>query len=96
MTDERKAFEAWGLRRHLPSAMERSPHYPEQYKNSAVQSEWEAWRARAAVAPPRERGGVVVTTNERGECIAVTRQDDEGRILSTIWLRAALRATEKP
>lgn len=30
---------------------------------------------------------VTVTTNEAGECVAVTRTDDEGRILSVIWER---------
>lgn len=28
---------------------------------------------------------VVVTTDESGRCVAVTRQDEEGRILSVIW-----------
>src|SRR5690606_14901948 len=32
-----------------------------------------------------EHGEVVVTTDESGRCVAVTRQDAEGRILSTIW-----------
>lgn len=30
-------------------------------------------------------GHVVVTTTLDGECVFVTRQDDEGRILSVIW-----------
>ena len=30
---------------------------------------------------------VVVTTNELGECVAVTRQDEEGKILSVIWMK---------
>ena len=30
-------------------------------------------------------GEVVVTTNQQGQCVAVTRQDDEGKILSVIW-----------
>ena len=30
-------------------------------------------------------GEVVVITNQLGHCVAVTRQDDEGRILSVIW-----------
>jgi len=30
-------------------------------------------------------GEVVVTTNQQGQCVAVTRQDDEGRTLSVIW-----------
>jgi hypothetical protein len=32
-------------------------------------------------------GEVTVTTTEDGECIAVTRTDDEGRILSVLWER---------
>src|SRR5690606_32778191 len=32
-----------------------------------------------------EHGEVVVTTDQAGRCVAVTRQDAEGRILSTIW-----------
>lgn len=32
-----------------------------------------------------EHGEVVVTTDESGRCVAVTRQDSEGRILSVIW-----------
>ena len=32
-------------------------------------------------------GEVVVTTNEAGECVAVTRQDEDGKILSVIWER---------
>src|SRR5690606_29064692 len=32
-----------------------------------------------------EHGEVVVTTDQAGRCVAVTRQDSEGRILSTIW-----------
>lgn len=36
----------------------------------------------AALPPPE--GHVVVTRNEAGQSVAVTRQDDEGRILSVI------------
>src|SRR5690606_5047369 len=32
-----------------------------------------------------EHGEVTVTTDASGRCVAVTRQDGEGRILSTIW-----------
>jgi hypothetical protein len=39
----------------------------------------------AAPTPPAQPGGdVVVTKNEAGQIVAVTRQDDEGRILSVI------------
>lgn len=37
---------------------------------------------QSAVTPPE--GHVVVTRNEAGQAVAVTRQDDEGRILSMI------------
>lgn len=36
----------------------------------------------AALTPPQ--GHVVVTSNEAGQAVAVTRQNDEGRILSVI------------
>ena len=36
----------------------------------------------SALTPPE--GHVVVTRNEAGQAVAVTRQDDEGRILSVI------------
>lgn len=32
-------------------------------------------------------GEVVVTTNAAGDCVAVTRQDKDGKILSVIWER---------
>ncbi len=34
---------------------------------------------------PSEPGKVTVTTDDHGRCVAVTRTDDEGRILSVIW-----------
>ncbi|WP_442256128.1 hypothetical protein ACS0OT_07255 [Stenotrophomonas maltophilia group sp. RY12688] len=37
---------------------------------------------RSALTPPE--GYVVVTRNEAGQAVAVTRQDDDGRILSVI------------
>lgn len=40
---------------------------------------------REALQDPEASAEVVVTTNPLGECVAVTRQDDEGRILSVIW-----------
>lgn len=36
-------------------------------------------------APPAMDGEVVVTTDQQGRCVAVTRQDDEGRVLKIIW-----------
>jgi hypothetical protein len=32
-------------------------------------------------------GEVVVTTNATGDCLAVTRQNEDGKILSVIWER---------
>ncbi|SQG66894.1 Uncharacterised protein [Stenotrophomonas maltophilia] len=43
---------------------------------------WALQRFPAALTPPE--GYVVVTRNEVGQAVAVTRQDDEGRILSAI------------
>lgn len=43
--------------------------------------------------PAEPVGKVVVSTDEAGRCVAVTRQDDEHRILSVIW---EAPATEKP
>lgn len=40
------------------------------------------------ITPPIEKaslGEVVVTTTEAGECVMVSRQDAEGRILSIVW-----------
>ncbi|MDH0300066.1 hypothetical protein [Pseudomonas aeruginosa] len=42
----------------------------------------DAYRARAALAQPS--GEVVVTKNESGAIVSVTRQDKEGRVLSVI------------
>lgn len=35
--------------------------------------------------PPQQQGEVVVTTTPDGRCVAVTRQDDEHRIIGVIW-----------
>lgn len=43
--------------------------------------------ARSAIQeeqPPTE-GIVTVTCDEGGQCVAVTRNDEEGRIISVIW-----------
>lgn len=44
--------------------------------------EWAIERARAALAQPSDE--VVVTKNESGAIVSVTRQDKEGRVLSVI------------
>ncbi|MBA8734197.1 hypothetical protein [Chromobacterium violaceum] len=38
-----------------------------------------------ALDATEQSGEVTITTNDRGECVAVTRQDEDGRILSVIW-----------
>ncbi|EOF7894446.1 hypothetical protein ACK2MY_004900 [Pseudomonas aeruginosa] len=50
----------------------------------------DASRARAALAQPS--GEVVVTKNESGAIVSVTRQDKEGRVLSVIAESATLTA----
>lgn len=43
----------------------------------------------AAQTDRQSEGEVTIVTNEAGECVAVTRTDDEHRILSVIWKRVA-------
>lgn len=84
--DERAAFEAW-----LAQAMSKK-FEPEfdlakyedsgEYRYSPAAAYWKAWQARAALAQPS--GEVVVTKNESGAIVSVTRQDKEGRVLSVI------------
>lgn len=80
--EKRSQFEAW-----------RKSKYPDQpigpmracgtYWRTGVQRDWDVWqKAISALAVPE--GHVVVTRNEAGQAVAVTRQDDEGRILSVI------------
>ena len=42
-------------------------------------------KSKQDVIAKQPLGEVVVITNQLGHCVAVTRQDDEGRILSVIW-----------
>lgn len=52
-----------------------------EHEKADMETEIESLRAQL-----RAIGGeVVVTTDNTGRCVAVTRQDDEGRILSVIW-----------
>ncbi|WP_303698614.1 hypothetical protein [Pseudomonas aeruginosa] len=51
---------------------------------------WAGWMYRAALAQPS--GEVVVTKNESGAIVSVTRQDKEGRVLSVIAESATLTA----
>lgn len=41
----------------------------------------------STLAAPDPKGSVTITTNEEGECVAVTRTDEDHRILSVIWAR---------
>ncbi|HHG5272918.1 TPA: hypothetical protein ACPWNF_001645 [Pseudomonas aeruginosa] len=91
--DERAAFEVWAS----PLGWKLSPDQnncgivvAERYGHPGVQRCWEAWQARAALAQPS--GEVVVTKNESGAIVSVTRQDKEGRVLSVIAESATLTA----
>ncbi|WP_426747222.1 hypothetical protein [Pseudomonas aeruginosa] len=76
--DERAAFES----RAEDAGSDISRDDFGNYVNVYVQTEWEGWQARAALAQPS--GEVVVTKNESGAIVSVTRQDKEGRLLSVI------------
>lgn len=41
------------------------------------------------LAAPHPRGSVTVATNEEGDAVAVTRTDEDHRILSVIWERGS-------
>ncbi len=43
-----------------------------------------------------QAGAVVVTTDTTGRCVAVTRQDEEGRVLSVIWQAPEAQAGAVP
>lgn len=49
--------------------------------------------ANAPAATPA--GEVVVTTNKAGQCVCVSRQDEDGRILSVIWEAPASSSQEQ-
>lgn len=44
----------------------------------------EAWFVKE-IEKTKEVGEIVLTSTEDGELVAVTRQDEEGRILKLIW-----------
>lgn len=46
---------------------------------------WDALCDVRVLLEQPEVGEVVVTTTQQGQCVAVTRQDEEGQILSVIW-----------
>lgn len=47
---------------------------------------------KVAGLPAWSLGDVVVTTNEAGDCVAVTRQDADHRVLSVLWERPQVDA----
>ena len=52
--DEREAFE----HHFRADDLRRDPDEPEQYLNGHVQTQWEGWQARAAIAAQAKQGGV--------------------------------------
>lgn len=50
----------------------------------------------AAPRSPTPNGEVTVTTDEKGNCVAVTRTDDEGRIQSVVWQKGGMNAGCNP
>ncbi|MDP5862677.1 hypothetical protein P3825_19595 [Pseudomonas aeruginosa] len=83
--DERAAFELF-VRKHCGMPAHIAVNWDAKFTNDA----WEGWKARAALAQPS--GEVVVTKNESGAIVSVTRQDKEGRVLSVIAESATLTA----
>lgn len=57
----------------------------EGYGNSLLKThaKW-GWDQAIATMRATEQGHVVVTRNQAGQIVAVTRQDEEGRILKVI------------
>ncbi len=75
--DERAAFELF-VRKHCGMPAHIAVNWDAKFTNDA----WAGWQARAALAQPSDE--VVVTKNESGAIVSVTRQDKEGRVLSVI------------
>lgn len=78
--DERAAFEAAFAAMGRPVC--RADYDQDAYGTPFDDGGWTGWQARAALAQPS--GEVVVTKNESGAIVSVTRQDKEGRVLSVI------------
>lgn len=84
--------------RHLENALHRVIDAPDVQAARRIAVDAAGVKSSAPAAPSspdREglpesagRGTVTVTCNEDGDAVAVTRTDDEGRILSVIWERA--------
>lgn len=69
LTDEREAFEA----HESASDLARDEDCPEDYRNTHVQSAWDGWRARAALAASQPAPSTTREfTNELGNAIKIT------------------------
>ena len=69
--DEREAFE----HHFRADDLRRDPDEPEQYLNGHVQTQWEGWQARAAIAAQAKQGGAVAMRTETE--IAKAKADSE-------------------
>lgn len=65
------------------------PDWPTDLTTFAERTAYQRGIAHARYLACREDGYVTITTNGAGECVAVTRNDEEGRILRTLWKRCA-------
>lgn len=98
VADERAAFEAARQKRDPDAPLGRMCLVNnDEYTNGEDQAAWEGWQDRAALASApvaSEPPGEVVVTYDGDRIVAVTRQDDEGRILSVI-AEARMTSEEK-
>ena len=78
-------FDAWYAEQSRKGDPERNPHLLDQAFAAGRIAERESELAQMVRNSATTVGEVVVTTNENGQCVAVTRQDQEGKILSLIW-----------
>lgn len=68
-----------------------------QYVSMEIEFAWEAWQARASMPASQQatpERHLTVTTNQQGEAVMVSWQDDEHRILDVVWERKP--ATPEP
>jgi len=63
------------------------PDWPADLTTFAERKAYQRGIADARYLARQEDGYVTITTNESGECVAVTRNDEEGRVLRTLWRR---------
>lgn len=88
-------FNAWYTAQSRKGDPTRIPNLIEKAFAAGRIAERESELAQIVRDSAKTEGEVVVTTNESGQCVAVTRQDSEGRILSSIWqLKSDYRPVE--